>query len=374
MRPQSKASEGRCSIARMSKRPSPIAARRRPWARHAWFAVAVLGLATLANAAGAADASPATELKLSVAAGPALTLGKAAERWSQLLVETGDARLGAKLYPGASLAGRDPAREIGALKEAAADLAVGSALQWSLQVAALGVVGLPWIAPDNDALAALVANERLRAALAQKLEQQELMLVAIAPLGHRELATTSRAIRAPADLAGLRVRASPLPIVHELFLALGALPQAMGFAQAQAALASGGLDGVEGLPTALAAARTAVGGQRHLVLWGATADAMVFAVRKPLWDTLSPAQHAMLRKTAVQAIADSDSAGRREAALRKLSQNGIAVVRITAAGHEAFRSAAADMRARWRGAIGDDVVSIAEEAVAQRRTSAPGGS
>ena len=342
---------------------------QRPLRSVATYVFGAFGVVASATHALAAEAPAASELKLSVAVGPALTLGKAAERWSQLLVETGDTRLAAKLYPGASLAGRDAARELAALKEGAADVAVGSALQWSLQVPALGVFALPWIAPDGDALEAMTASEPLRAALAQKLDQHGVALVAIAPLGHRELATTARAIRAPADLAGLRVRASPLPIVHEMLLALGALPQAMGFAQAQAALASGALDGVEAQPTALATARSAVAGQRHLALWGAVADAMVFAVRKPLWDELSPAQRDILRRTATQAIAETDARARREAAVRKLSQNGIAVVRITTAGHDAFRAAVADMRARWRGAIGDDIVTLGEAAASQR----PGG-
>ena len=341
--------------------------------RVALFAFAALWVAASVSVE-AADANPAAELKVSVAAGPALALGKAAERWSHRLVESGDARLAAKLHPGATLAARDPAREIAALKDGAADLAVGSALQWSLQVPALGVFALPWIAPDSESLTALTTSDPLRAALAQKLEQQGIVLVAIAPLGHRELATTARAIRAPSDLAGLRLRASPLPIVHELMLALGALPQAMGFAQAQAALASGALDGVEGLPTALASARSAVGGQRHLALWGAIADAMVFAVRKPLWESLSEAQQDTLRRTAAQAITDTDTRARQDAAVRKLSQNGIAVVRITAAGHEAFRVAAGDVRTRWRGAIGEDIVTLAERAVVQRPAAPPGAS
>jgi len=342
--------------------------------RVALCAVTGLWIGAWSVAVEAADAEASTELKLSVAVGPALALGTAAERWSQRLVETGDARLAAKLYPGASLAGRDPGREVGALKEGAADLAVGSALQWSLQVPALGVFALPWIAPDADALAAMTASEPLRAALAQKLEGQGVVLIAIAPLGHRELATTSRAIRSPADLAGLRLRASPLPVVHELLLSLGALPQAMGFAQAQAALASGALDGVEGLPTALASARSAVGGQRHLALWGAIADAMVFGVRRSLWESLSSAQKDALRRAAEQAIAETDTRTRQEAAVRKLSQNGIALVRITAAGHDAFRAATGDMRARWRGAIGEDIVTLAEQAVAKHRAAPAGGS
>ena len=334
------------------------------------FVIALVSVSAVSNAAE----EPRAELKVSVAVGPALPLGKAAERWSQLLIESGDPRLAVKLHAGASLAQRDAAREAFALKEGVADLAVGSALQWSLQLPALGVFALPWIAPDRASLEVLVANEALHVALVQRLEQQGLTLIALGALGHRELSTTSRPVRAPADLTGLRIRASPLPIVHEMFLALGALPQAIGFAQAQAALASGALDGQEGNASALASARIGAGGQRHLMLWGAVADVMVFAVRKPLWDALSPAQRDTVHRTALRAIADTDVRGREEAALRKLSQNGVAIVRITAAGHDAFRAAVKDMRARWREAIGTDIVALAEKAVADRPPAAPGGS
>jgi TRAP-type transport system periplasmic protein len=317
----------------------------------------------------ATEAKP-YELKVSVASGPALPLGKAAERWVAYLGEAADARHPAKLYPGASLAGRDPAREFATLKDGSADLAVGSALQWSLQVPALGVFALPWIAPENRALEALAASEPLRNALAARLESQGVVLVALAPLGHREVATTTRAIRGPADVKGLRLRASPSPILHDLLLALGALPQAMSFAEAQAAFANGKLDGQEGTPTALAAARAVASGQRHLTRWGAIGDAMIFAVRKALWDGWNESQRQTVRRAAQQAIAETGALAREEDAMRRLAQNGMAVVRITAAGHDAFRAAVQEVSTRWREAFGSDVASLADKALAEMPSGA----
>ena len=239
-----------------------------------------LVVAVAADLADAADPIAPVELKVSVAVGPALPLGKAAERWAALLTESANQRFAAKLHPGASLADRDPARELAALQSGAADLAVGSALQWSLQVPPLAVFCLPWIAPEHRTLDALAASTALRDALVARLDARGVVLVALAPLGWRELATLSRGIRTPADLKGLRVRAPPSPLVHDLLLALGALPQTMPFTQAQAAFASGMLDGQEGPPSALAAARAAMGGVRHLTHWGAIADVMVFAVSR----------------------------------------------------------------------------------------------
>lgn len=334
----------------------------------AWLALAAASLSLFPVQRAAAQAAPGgakpSEVKVSVAGGPALPLGRAAERWTVLLTEGSEGRLVAKLHPGASLAGRDPAREFLALKDGNADLAVGSALRWSLQVPALGVFGLPWIAPENRELEALVASESLRDALAVKLDAAGVVLVALAPLGHREIATTSRPIRAPEDVQGLRLRAAPLPLLHDMLLALGAKPQAMSFTEAQAAFAKGELDGQEGRPSSLATARAHASGQRHLTDWGAIADSMVFAVRKALWASWDEAQREAARRTARQAIAETAAIAREEAAVKELAQNGIAVIRITPAGHAVFRAAVKDVSARWREAIGGEIVALAERVVA----------
>ena len=183
-----------------------------------------------------------------------------------------------------------------------------------------------------------------------------------------------RAIRGPGDVKGLRLRVSASPMLHETFLALGAMPQAMPFAAAQAALASGALDGQEGTPAALAAARIGAGGQRHLTAWGAIADAMVFAIRKPLWESLSEPQREIVRRSAQQAIGETGASSRQQAATRRLAENGMAIVRITAAGHEAFRAEVAGVYARWRDAIGTDIVELAEKALAAAPAAPPKGS
>ena len=84
--------------------------------------------------------------KLSAAVGPAFALGKAGERWAKLIAEQSGGSVPVQFFPGASLASRDPAREFVALRDGAADLAVGSTLFWSVQVVELNAIGLPWLA------------------------------------------------------------------------------------------------------------------------------------------------------------------------------------------------------------------------------------
>ncbi|HEX4883807.1 MAG TPA: TRAP transporter substrate-binding protein DctP [Casimicrobiaceae bacterium] len=308
-------------------------------------------------------AAETAEHKLSVASGPALPLGKAAERWAASLREPGDGAIAVKLFPGAGLAGRDPARELLALAEGRADLAVGSTLQWALQVPALGVFSLPWIAPQDTQLLALAQDATLHALLAARLAAAGVHLVALAPLGYREIAAV-KAVRAPADLAGLRLRAIASPLLQDVLRALGAAPQTMSFVQAQAAFASGQLDGQEGPPTSLAAGRVVASGHGHVTDLGGVAEVMAFAVRTPVWSAWTRAQRDRAAAAASRAIADTDAMAREQAARGELAAQGATVLRLTAAGQQAFRAAARDADRRWRDVVGADVVEAAERALA----------
>ena len=85
-----------------------------------------------------------------------------------------------------------PQRELFALRDGAADLAVGSALAWSAQLPALAVYAMPWIAPEREDLDALVASPAVAGELMRRTEAIGVVLLALAPLGHRTLVTTSK--------------------------------------------------------------------------------------------------------------------------------------------------------------------------------------
>ena len=96
---------------------------------------------------------------------------------------------------------RRPAREFLALRDGAADLAVGSTLLWSVQVVELNAIGLPWLAPEEKDLAKL-SSEAVTERLAAAMERAGVVALAFAVLGHRELATAGKVPRSPEDMAG----------------------------------------------------------------------------------------------------------------------------------------------------------------------------
>ena len=317
----------------------------------------------LALAAADARAQVTPELRLSTAVGTAFALGKAGERWAALMNEQSAGAYEVRHFPGATLAARDPLREIGALRDGATELAVGSALAWSAQLPAFGVYALPWMAPeprDQEALAtAADVRERIEAAAAAA----GIVVVAVAPAGERAIATWEGAVVSPDALAGRAIRTLNVPLVVETLATLGARPASMPLAEAQAQFAARTLAGQEGPASTLAAARVTASGLKFVTRWGAFADAMVFAVRRPVWSQWSPAQQSAARSAALGAAREAGAPAREDVAFAELGKQGADVVRPTAAQRAAFRAAAEPVWAKWSPTIGADLVAAAQAAV-----------
>jgi len=332
------------------------------------FLPRVLLLAALLLAAAGAPAQEQKDKpapwRLSAAVGPAFALGKAGERWAKLIAERSGGSVPVQFFPGAALASRDPAREFLALRDGAADLAVGSTLLWSVQVVELNAIGLPWLAPEDKDLAKLT-SEAVTERLAVAMERAGVVPLAFAVLGHRELATTGKVPRSPEDMAGIKVRLAATPFLTDFFVSLGAEPSAMTLADAQAALRTGTLNAQEGSLAAIAAAQLDTLGVKQLMLWGAVAECAVFAANKAAWEGWTAEQRAVARAAALEVARGLPALARAEndAALVELRKRGVTVTRLTATGRAAFAAAARGVYDKWAAVAGPDLVRAAEAAL-----------
>ena len=317
----------------------------------------------LAAAASAQTSPPASTpaLKLSTALGPAYPLGKAGEIWATLIRDRSGGRLAVAHFPGATLSSRDPAREFGALRDGAIELAVGSTLAWSAQVRQLDVLALPWLVPDERTLQALVAGD-IGKRLSAILDSAGVVAVAWAANGFVELAT-KMPVHSPADLDGMKIRSLPSPLIEATLAALKATPSTMSAANARTALENAQLDGQESSVASYSVSRIDATGLMHLQLWHAHADALVFAVNRSVWASWSERDRQLVREAAVDASRQSLAMAQRlegDAALATLGAQGAIVTRLTAAGRDAFRDAARSIYDRWTSIIGNDLVEAAE--------------
>jgi TRAP-type transport system periplasmic protein len=339
-------------------RRSVVATVRSGLRAWAWMLACVLLVASPAQAQPAPDA-----LKLSVAVGGALPLGRVAARWAEQLDTAG---IAVKVHPGAALAQRDPAREFLALRDGASDLCVGSALAWSMQVPTLGVYALPWIADDAQELRALVQHPNVQRAVIQQADAQGVIVLALAPLGYRDIALrTPRST--PADLRDARIRVAAYPMLLDLYAALGVRYQSMGFAQAQAALSAGQLDGEEGPASTLANGRPGALGLKHVLHWDGVADVAVYAVRRAVWDRWTQQQRDIALATAQRLAREVDLLAEEENALLDLRRQGMTVQRLSQTQRDAFRASARPVWDKWTAIGGAELVKEAEAIVAVKQ-------
>src|SRR4030095_4750207 len=212
--------------------------------------------------------------------------------------------------------------------------------------------GLPWLAPndgDLEALATGAIGEQLLAAV----ERAGVVPLAIAVLGHHALAT-SAVPQSPADLKDVRVRTMWTPLVIDLFVGLAAMPRSLSAADAHAAFRAGTLNAQEGSLAAIAAARLETFGVKQVILWGATAECAVFAANRAAWNAWTPEQRDVVRASAMEAARELSALVQAEhdAALNELTQRGVTVTRLTAAGRASFAAAARSTYDKWAARVG----------------------
>jgi len=332
-------------------------------------AVAALGAVPTA---AVADTPYKSEYRMSLVLGTAFPWGKGGQIWADLVKERTKGRINIKLYPGVSLIQGDQTREFSALRQGVIDMAVGSTINWSPQVRQLNLFSMPFLMPDYAAVDALTQGE-VGKQLFTTLDKAGVVPLAWGENGYRELSNSKRAVRAPADLKGMKIRVVGSPLFLDTFTALGANPTQMSWADAQPAFASGAVDGQENPLSIFTAAKLHNVAQKHITLWGYVADPLIFVVNKEIWASWTPADQAIVRQAAVDAGKQEIDIARKglvepgQPLLKDIAALGVTVTQLTPAERDAFVKATRPVYEKWKKTIGADLVTTAEQAIAARK-------
>lgn len=297
--------------------------------------------------------------------------GIAAERWAELTAERTEGRIKLKVYPGVQLVQGDQTREFTALRQGVIDMAVGSTINWSPQITELNLFSLPFLMPDYAALDALTQGP-VGEKIFEIVQAKGAVPLAWAENGFREVTNSKVAIRKPADMQGLKLRVVGSPIYNDMFTALGANPTQMSWADAQPALTTGAVDGQENPLTIYSVLKMHELGQTNVTLWGYVADPLIFAVNQQVWDSFTPEDQEILKQAAVDAGAHGIEVARKgmtdgdQSLIEEIKGYGVNVVTLTAEERQAFVDATRDVYAAWKDKIGADLVTMAEESIANR--------
>jgi tripartite ATP-independent transporter DctP family solute receptor len=332
---------------------------------------AAVAMGSSAGAAMAADTYK-SEYRVSMVLGPATPWGQAGKMWSDMVKERTQGRINMKLYPGVSLIQGDQTREFSALRQGVIDMAVGSTINWSPQVKELNLFSLPFLMPDYAAVDALTQGD-VGKKIFQTLEKSGVVPLAWGENGYREVTNSKRAIKAPDDLKGMKIRVVGSPIFSDMFTAMGANPTQMSWADAQPALASGAVDGQENPLYLFNVLKMQTVGQKFITTWGYMADPLVFVVNKEIWNSWTPADQAIVKQAAIDAgkleiaLARKGLVEADKPLLKEIAAVGVTITQLSPAEREAFVKVTRPVYEKWKTMVGVELVKTAERDIAARK-------
>ena len=332
------------------------------------LALVVLALVTLASAPPGEAQTYKPEFKNSLVVGPVGPWGEAAIKFAELLKERTQGRINVKNYFAGQLFAGKQTNEFTLLNQGVADFAFGSTINWSPQVKELNLFAMPFLYPSYRALDAVQEGEPGQR-LFKLIEAKGVVPLAWAENGFRELTNSKRPVRKPGDLDGLKIRVVGSPIFIDTFRALGANPVNMNWGEAQQAFQQGTVDGQENPIVSVIIPSKLWTSQKHVTLWRYAIDPVIVGVSRLTWDSLTPADREIVRKTAVE-VAAWQKAGARKGldgatdAVEELRKGGMEVVTLTAAELATFKERTRPVYDKWVNEVGADLVKAAEQIVA----------
>jgi tripartite ATP-independent transporter DctP family solute receptor len=334
--------------------------------------LAVVGLTASLHSNLAMAAEYKSEYKMSLVLGTAFPWGKGGEIWADLVRERTNGRINIKLYPGASLVGGDQTREFTAIRQGVIDMSIGSTINWSPQVKELNLFSLPFLMNNYQSIDALVKGP-VGKDLLDIIEKQGVVPLAWGENGFREISNSKKEIKKPEDLKGMKFRVVGSPIYNETFSALGANPTQMSWADTQAALASGAVDGQENPESVYTSAKLYTVGQKYVTVWRYVADPLIFVVNKQVWESWTPQDREIVRQAAIDAGKQEVAIARKglvepgQPAWKDVEQFGVKVTYLTPEDRKLFVAATRDVYNKWKNQIGAALVDKAEKAVANAK-------
>ena len=146
-----------------------------------------------------------------------------------------------------------PQGQVGGEKDAVEQVQIGAITMTTVATANLssfapsvGVFDIPFLFRDADAHPWIVADSEIGAEVAAKIEEEAgVEVLGWWSAGMRHVFTREKAVNAPADLDGQKIRVIGSPVYIDTFNALGAQATPMPYGEVYTGLATGAIDGAE---------------------------------------------------------------------------------------------------------------------------------
>jgi tripartite ATP-independent transporter DctP family solute receptor len=314
-------------------------------------------LAASLLAVGIAHAADIT-IRVSTAAPPSDFLSKSLDAF-KAEVEAANNGLKVEVHPASTLFRQGT--EVPALQRGNLEMSTVTTFEVAQQVAEYGLFNRAYLFRDYDHLRRVFdgpIGEAYRRTVADKMGIE---ILSVAYLGTRHVnLRQKRSVKSPGDLAGTKMRMPAGPEWLLLGKAIGVSPVPLGMPEVYLALKTGAIDGQEN-PLSIMNAAKFYEVTEEVVLTAHMIQPVFFAVAKPLWDKLAPAQKTVLAEAAGHAarLNDGGRLADEKAIVEALKGRGLTVDAIDLAPFRAMADKVykdADVTKAWNSALANQVL------------------
>lgn len=190
-----------------------------------------------------------------------------------------------------------------------------------------GALELPYVFRSQQHLRNVLAGPIGQSMHQEFLTKKGVRVLGIVNRGARHLTTKNRAVKTPADLAGLKLRVPEIPVYVAAWRALGASPTPMAFPEVFTALQQGTIDGQEN-PLGTIHGNSFQDVQKFLSLTAHVRGNGWMMASERFWQSLTEADRKLLQQAVndAAAYADEQIAKQETGLLKTLQDKGMTVI------------------------------------------------
>jgi tripartite ATP-independent transporter DctP family solute receptor len=332
--------------------------------RTRFVALAVAGLALASGLAGCGPPADGYEIKVGLVHPASHSYYQAFTRFKDEVEQRSEGRVRVKIFHSGQLGGEREMQEmvtLGTLEMALSGILV-------IYDPLFAVFELPYLYDDRDHVKRVMASGLIQRT-GEPLRQHNLRVVGMYENGFRNITNSTRAIRTPRDVGGLKIRVPENPAQLETFGLLGSVVTPMSISELYSALQQNVVDGQENpLQNIMSGKYFEV--QRHLSMTGHIYNLAYVIVNDRFWSGLPEELQGI-----VQEALDASSAYQLELAARldielldTLKARGM---QVTHPDRDAFREATLPVYDRFYTRFGGRARGIVEEIHSLRAAPAP---
>lgn len=276
-------------------------------------AVALAAMLVLMTALSAGAAGFKKEYKMQVTVGPKLYWGMGATKFAELVAEKTNGQINVKPYFGSALLKGAQLKSAQMVAKGVIDCAIESTINISPVIPEANIFHLPFFLNDFETLDKVKFGQAGEAVF-EAMRAKRIEPLAWAENGFRQLTNSKTAVRAPADMKGLRVRVVGNPLFIDTFRALGADPVNMNWGDAVAGFQQGVVDGQEN-PVGVLIPIQIYQYHKHATMWNYLVDPLIIYWNQQDWNGFPEEIKAAIMEAAKEA-------GRFETALSRAGLDG----------------------------------------------------